>query len=248
MAGHSKWANIKHRKGRQDAQRGKLFTKLIKEIMIAARTGDPEPANNPRLRLAIQNARGANVPKDNIERAISKGSSDDSDDYLEVTYEGYAPNGVAVFVECSTDNLNRTVASVRSIFTKNGGSLATHGSVDFLFDRKGIFLVQILENFDLEAFEFQMIEANAEEIEQTDDYLSITCGLEDFGSVQQKLEDLKIEVKEAGLIRIPTTTIELDDEEFILAMKLIEKLEQDDDTQNIYHNLELKENQMNLLD
>ncbi len=248
MAGHSKWANIKHRKGAQDARRSKLFTKLIKEVMIAAKTGDPEPVNNPRLRLAIQNAKGANVPKDNIEKAIRKGSGDDGQDYLEVTYEGYAPNGVAVFVECSTDNLNRTVASVRSIFSKNGGSLATHGSVDFLFERKGVFLIKTFQELNTEQLELAMIDANAEDITQQEAYLSITCALEDFGNVQKELDRLDIEVEEAGLRRIPITYIQLNDEDFEIAMKLIEKLEDDDDIQNVYHNLEPTEEQIERMD
>ncbi len=241
MAGHSKWANIKHRKSAQDARKGKLFTKLIKEIMIAAKTGDPEPDNNPRLRLAIQNARGANVPKENIERAIKKGSGEEGVDYLEVTYEGYAPHGVAVFVECSTDNLNRTVASVRSIFSRNGGSLSTHGSVDFLFERKGIFLLSAHQVVDFEQLELAMIEANAEEIEQNEGYIQITCALEDFGNVQKALDQLRLECEEANLQRIPGNCIELEEEAFQEALKLIEKLDDDDDVQNVYHNLALVE-------
>lgn len=241
MAGHSKWANIKHRKSAQDARKGKLFTKLVKEIMIAAKTGDPEPDNNPRLRLAIQNARGANVPKENIERAIKKGSGEEGTDYLEVTYEGYAPHGIAVFVECSTDNLNRTVASIRSIFSRNGGTLATHGSVDFLFERKGVFLLAPSQKLDLEQLELAMIEANAEEITQDEGYTRITCALEDFGNVQKALDQLELECEEANLQRIPNNYIELEEDAFQEVMKLIEKLDDDDDVQNVYHNLAVTE-------
>lgn len=241
MAGHSKWANIKHRKSAQDARKGKLFTKLVKEIMIAAKTGDPEPDNNPRLRLAIQNARGANVPKENIERAIKKGSGEEGTDYLEVTYEGYAPHDIAVFVECSTDNLNRTVASIRSIFSRNGGTLATHGSVDFLFERKGVFLLAPSQKLDLEQLELAMIEANAEEITQDEGYTRITCALEDFGNVQKALDQLELECEEANLQRIPNNYIELEEDAFQEVMKLIEKLDDDDDVQNVYHNLAVTE-------
>lgn len=247
MAGHSKWANIKHRKGAQDAKRGKIFTKLLKEISVAARTSGGDPDTNPRLRLAIQNAKSANVPKDNIERAVKKAIGEDGADYTEITYEGYAPNGVAVFVECATDNLNRTVSNVRSIFNKNGGNLATNGSVEFLFERKGIFLFKKPEEMDIEAFELEIIDAGAEEIELEDEYVNVTCALEDFGSLQKKFDELEIETEEAGLQRIPTTTVSLEDEQFMQSMKLIEKMEDDDDVQKVYHNLEISEEQMDLV-
>lgn len=248
MAGHSKWANIKHRKGAQDAKRGKIFTKLIKEITVAAKMSGGDPETNPRLRLAIQNAKGANMPKDNIERAIKKATGNDSADYTETTYEGYAPNGVAVFVECATDNLNRTVPNIRSIFSKNGGNLATNGSVGFLFERKSIFtLDNSEESLDLESLELEMIEAGAEDIEQAEDMLIITGAMEDFGSIQSKLDEMGIEPKDAGLQRIPTTFVSLGDEDFVQVMKLIEKLEDDDDVQKVYHNLEVSEAQLDLI-
>ena len=136
MAGHSKWANIKHRKGAQDAKRGKVFTKIIKEISVAVKDGGHEPNSNPRLRAAIQNAKSVNMPKDNVQRAIKKASGDDAETFFEVTYEGYAPNGIAVFIECTTDNINRTVAEVRSVFNKSGGELGKNGSLEFLFEKK----------------------------------------------------------------------------------------------------------------
>jgi len=239
MAGHSKWANIKHRKGAQDAKRGKLFTKLIKEISIAARVGSPDPNTNPRLRLAIQNAKGANVPKDNIERAIKKATGQDGTDYTEVTYEGYAPHGIAVYVECSTDNLNRTVADVRSYFNKTGGNLSTNGSLEFLFSRKGTFLLKDIGKLDAETFELEMIDAGAEEIEHEDEYTTVLCAMEDFGNVQKKLEEFEIDVENAELRRIPNTYIKLEDEEFLNVMKLIDLLEDNDDVQKVYHNLEV---------
>lgn len=247
MAGHSKWANIKHRKGAQDAKRGKIFTKLIKEITVAAKIGSPDPETNPRLRLAIQNAKGVNMPKDNIERAIKKATGADGADYTEVTYEGYAPNGIAVFVECTTDNLNRTVANVRSIFSKYGGNLATNGSVEFLFDRKGVFQIVRPEGIDSDEFELELADGGAEEVEFGDDYIIVTSAMEDFGNVQKKLDKMKIEAESAGLERIPTTSSSLSDEDLQKSMKVIDKLEDDDDVQKVYHNIEISEEQMQLL-
>ena len=247
MAGHSKWANIRHRKGAQDAKRGKIFTKLIKEISVAARISGPDPDSNPRLRIAIQNAKGKNVPKDNIERAIKKASGDDATNYTEVTYEGYAPHGVAVFVECATDNLKRTIASVRSIFTKNGGSLATNGSVSFMFDSKGIFLLNKPEAFDIEEFEMSMIDAGAEDFEVNEDLISVTSAKEDYGNVQKALDELEVAVEESGLQMIPQTTVERTDDEVKSILKLIDKLEDDDDIQKVYHNLEITESQLEFI-
>jgi len=188
MSGHSKWSTIKRKKGAADAKRGKLFTKLIKEISIAAREGGGDPDANPRLRLAIANAKGNNMPKDNIERAIKKATGSDADQYHETTYEGYASHGVAVFVECLTDNTNRTVSSVRSAFTKHGGSLGTNGSLEFIFDRKGVFSIELSENVDEEEFTLEMIDAGAEDVTSEDGYLSVTCDMGDFGAIQKKLE------------------------------------------------------------
>lgn len=247
MAGHSKWANIKHRKGAQDAKRGKIFTKLIKEITVAAKLGSPDPDSNPRLRLAIQNAKGVNMPKDNIERAIKKATGADGTEYIEVTYEGYAPNGVAVFVECTTDNLNRTVSSVRSTFNKYGGNLATNGSVEFLFDRKGVFQIAKPDGLDSDEFELEMADGGAEEVDFSDDYVIVTCAMEDFGNVQKKLDEMNIEAESAGLERIPTTSVNLSDDDLQQSMKVIDKLEDDDDVQKVYHNIEITEEQMQLL-
>lgn len=250
MAGHSKWANIKRRKGAQDAKRAKVFTKLIKEITVAAKEAGPDPDANPRLRLAIQNAKGANMPKDTIERAINKGSDTDGTAYQDVAYEGYAPHGVAVFIECTTDNLNRTVASVRSILTKHGGSLGKNGSVEFLFERKGMFSFRRPENIeDEEEFMLELIDGGAEEVEFDNEngYIQVSSAMEDFGSLQNKLEELGIETENAELQRIPTTTVSLEDEQFVSVMKLIEALEDDDDVAKVYHNLEVKEEQMELI-
>ena len=238
MSGHSKWSTIKRKKGAIDAKRGKKFTKIIKEIIIAAKEGGGDPESNARLRLAVQNAKGANMPKDNIDRAIKKAVGADAESFIETSFEGYGPQGIAVFVECLTDNNNRTVASVRSAFNKYGGNLGTNGSLSFLFDRKGIFTVKN-EGFSLEELELEMIDAGAEDIEDEGDMLTITCAKENFGSVNRKLNDLGIEPEEAGLKRIPNDTKKLDLESAKKVLRFVEVLEDDDDIQNVYHNLEM---------
>lgn len=247
MAGHSKWANIKHRKGAQDAKRGKIFTKLIKEITIAAKLGGPDTDSNPRLRLAIQNAKGQNMPKDNIERAIKKATGANAADYHELTYEGYAPGGIAVFVECQTDNLNRTVQAVRSYFTKQGGSLGKNGSLEFLFDRKGIFEFNLPEGMDQDELEMELIDGGAEDIEVNEGFAVVTSAMEDFGNVNKKLEDLGIDVESAGLQRIPNNLNAVDNDTFPKVMKLIDKLEDDDDVQKVYHNMEITDEQAEMM-
>jgi YebC/PmpR family DNA-binding regulatory protein len=238
MSGHNKWSTIKRKKGAADARRGKKFTKIIKEIIIAAKDGGGDPDTNARLRLAIQNAKGANMPKDNIERAIKKAVGSDAVSYTETSFEGYAPHGIAVFAECLTDNNNRTVASIRSAFNKNGGNLGTNGSLSFLFERKGIFTIKN-EGLNLEDMELQMIDAGAEDFDVDDDTITITCAKEDFGSVSKKLNELGIEPEESGLKRIPNDTKKLDVESAKKVLKFIESLEDDDDIQNVYHNLEM---------
>ncbi|WP_421876430.1 YebC/PmpR family DNA-binding transcriptional regulator [Marinoscillum sp.] len=242
MAGHSKWANIKRRKGAQDAKRGKVFTKLIREIWVAAKEGGPDPEANPRLRLAIQNAKGQNMPKENIQRAIEKGTGGDDDDFESITYEGYAAHGVAIFLECLTDNQNRTVATIRNLFSKAGGNLAKNGSVDYLFDRKGIFEV-ILPEPD-EDLLLQLIDAGAEEAEFQDGYLHITCAMEDFGNMQHEVDSLNLEVENAELQRIPKTTMELSVDQRDSVLKLIDQFEDEDDVQKVFHNLEWGEEQL----
>ncbi|MEC8738699.1 MAG: YebC/PmpR family DNA-binding transcriptional regulator [Bacteroidota bacterium] len=241
MAGHSKWANIKHRKAAQDAKRAKVWTRIIKELTIASRDGGPDPDTNPALRLAVQNAKGANMPKDTIERAIKKGAGGEGQNLQEVTYEGYAPNGIAVFIEATTDNLNRTVANVRSIFNKYNGSLGTNGSLSFIFDQKGVFHIEKsqIQTLDLESFEMELIDGGAEEMETFDDRIEIRTSFEDFGSMQQKLEDLKINPKSAELQRIPNTYSALDIENARKVLTIIDKFEEDDDINNVYHNLEI---------
>ncbi len=241
MAGHSKWANIKHRKGAQDKKRAKQFTRAIKEITVAVKEGGgPDPEANPALRNAIQNAKGVNMPKDTIERAIKKASGADADNYEMVTFEGYGPNGIAIFVEATTDNTNRTVASVRSIFSKNGGSLGTNGSLEFLFDKKGVFVLE-KENIEieLEELELELIEGGASSFDKEDDYLTVYTDFNDFGMMSSKLEELKIEPKNSEVQRIPLNTNQLPVEDAIKILNLIEKFEDDDDVQNVYHTLEV---------
>jgi YebC/PmpR family DNA-binding regulatory protein len=247
MSGHSKWSTIKRKKGAIDAKRGKIFTKIIKEIIIAAKEGGSDPETNARLRLAIQNAKGANMPKDNIERAIKKATGADAASYIETTFEGYAPGGIAVFIECLTDNNNRTVAAVRSAFNKHGGNLGTNGSLSFLFERKGVFTIMI-EDLSIEELELSMIDAGAENLEVEGETVSITCAKEDFGSVNRKLNELGIEPEEAGLKRIPNDTKKLDIESSKKVLRFIETLEDDDDIQFVYHNLEMTDELAAVLD
>ncbi len=250
MAGHSKWANIKHRKGAQDKKRAKQFTRAIKEITVAIKEGgNPDPETNPALRNAIANAKGINMPKDTIQRAIKKASGADADNYELVTFEGYGPNGIAIFVECRTDNTNRTVASVRSIFTKAGGSLGTNGSVEFLFERKGVFVLDKNKlEMDKDTLELQLIEGGATEIEEHEDVFMVYTDFSDFGLMNECLEKMKIEPKNAELQRIPLNTVELPLDDAKQIMNLIDKFEEDDDVQNVYHTLEITDEVINAME
>lgn len=243
MAGHNKWSQIKRKKGALDAKRSKIFTKLIKEITVAAKEGGPDPDGNPRLRLAIQLSKAANMPKDNIARAIQKGEGTDGD-YSEVTYEGYASNGVAVFIECPTDNINRTVQNLRTIFNKGNGSLGTNGSVEFLFDRKGVFVVRRDPEQPLneEELTLELADGGAEEVEMEEDHTTVYCAMEDFGAMQKKMEELNLDMESAELQRIPQTTVTVEDPDAVRQiLRLLDALEDDDDVQKVYHNLELNE-------
>ena len=239
MAGHSKWANIRHRKGAQDAKRGKIFTKLIKEITVSVKTGGgPDADSNPRLRAAIQNAKGQNMPKDTIERAIAKASGAGAEDYKEITYEGYGPDGIAVFVECATDNHTRTVANVRMYFNKFNGSLGQNGCLQFIFDRKGVFLLE-MDNLDEDDIQLELIEEGAEDFDTDEGFMTVYTDMTDFGRVQKKLQELNIEPKEAGLQRVPTVTKTLGQKHVSTFLKLIDGLEDLDDVQKVYHNAEI---------
>ena len=246
MAGHSKWANIQHRKGRQDAARSKLFSKLSKEITVAAKMGDPDPEKNPRLRLAVKEAKTNSVPKDVIERAIKKSSAGEGDDYEEIRYEGYGPNRVAVIVEAMTDNRNRTASNVRSIFSKNGGNLGETGSVGFMFERKGEVAYGV-DAGDADTVLMAAIEAGAEDVESSEEGHLIWCQDTDLNDVSNALETELGESQSTKLIWKPTTTTELDLEGMQKLMKLIDALEDDDDVQRVTANFEASDEIMDQL-
>ena len=206
---------------------------------MAAKLGGSDPESNSRLRLAIQNAKGGNLPKDNIARAIKKAESKDAADFQEVTYEGYGPHGVGILVECQTDNLKRTVASVRNIFNKNGGSLGKKGSLEFMFEQKGVFNFTKPPALDEEELELEFIDSGAEDIEINADEFLIIVAVDDFYTMQTKLESLNIEVDSAGLERFPTSKLKLDEHNQAKIFRIVEKLEDDDDVQKVYHNLDL---------
>lgn len=243
MAGHSKWANIQHRKGRQDAARSKLFSKLSKEITVAAKMGDPDPEKNPRLRLAVKEAKTNSVPKDVIERAIKKSVAGEGDDYDEIRYEGYGPGGVAVIVEAMTDNRNRTASNVRSTFTKNGGNLGETGSVGFMFERKGEISYPASVG-DGETVLMAAIEAGAEDVESGEEGHLIYCADTDLNEVSGGLEAELGESESTKLIWKPTTTTELDLEGMQKLMKLVDALEDDDDVQRVTTNFDASEEVM----
>jgi len=246
MSGHNKWSTIKRKKGALDAKRSKIFSKINKEITVAVKESGPDPDSNPRLRLAIANAKGASMPKDNIQRAISKGSDKDSASFIECTFEGYANGGVAIFLEATTDNQQRTISNVRMYFNKYNGSLGTNGSLSFIFDRKGIFTIP-QGTLDPDDFEMEMIEAGAEDMQLEEGYFTVTTAMENFGAMMKKLETLKIEPENAQLQRIPKDTTKLDLESSKKVMRLIELFEEDDDIQAVYHNLEMTDELMDSL-
>lgn len=240
MAGHSKWANIKHRKGRQDAIRGKIFTRLAKEITVAAREGGGDIGANPRLRLAVQNAKAVNMPNDNITRAIKKGTGEiEGVNYEELTYEGYAPCGVAVILETVTDNKKRTVAEVRALFGKLGGNMGETNSVAWSFDRKGVVTVKTQGKSEDELFE-SVFESGAEDIEYDEEESRIICQMTDFGNVFKYFDDKGFELGESKLEYMPqnyTKITTVEDAKKVL--KFIDTFEDHDDVQNIYHNMEM---------
>jgi YebC/PmpR family DNA-binding regulatory protein len=246
MAGHSKWANIQHRKGRQDAARSKLFSKLSKEITVAAKMGDPDPEKNPRLRLAVKEAKSSSVPKDVIERAIKKSTAGDGEEYEEIRYEGYGPNGIAVIVEAMTDNRNRTASNVRSTFSKNGGNLGETGSVGFMFERKGEIAYEAGVG-DADDVLMSAIEAGAEDVESSEDGHLIYCADTDLHEVSSALEADLGESLSTKLIWKPTTTTELDVEGLQSLMKLVDALEDDDDVQRVTTNFEANDEVMQSL-
>ena len=223
----------------------KTSSKIGKDIALAVKAGGPDPDSNPALRRCIQNAKGANMPKDNVERAIKKASGADAENYEEVTYEGYGQGGVAFFVECTTNNTTRTVANVRAIFNKFEGNLGKNGELAFIFDRKGIFTIEKTKiTIDWDEFEMEMIDGGAEEIDQDEEEVMITTAFEDFGALSHKLDEMGIEAKSAELQRIPNMTKEVNEEQFKANMKMLERFEEDDDVQNVYHNMEITDDML----
>ncbi|MFT0859113.1 YebC/PmpR family DNA-binding transcriptional regulator [Ancylobacter sp. G4_0304] len=240
MAGHSQFKNIMHRKGKQDAVRSKLFSKLAREITVAAKLGLPDPNMNPRLRAAILAARAENMPKDNIDRAIKKAAGGDAENYDEIRYEGYGPGGVAVIVEALTDNRNRTASEVRSYFTKSGGALAETGAVSFMFDRVGVIefdLAKASEDAMMEA----AIEAGADDVSSSEDGHEVVCSMENLHEVAAALEAKFGEPRKSGLVWRPQNTIAVDDEVAEKLVRLVDTLSDNDDVQNVYANFELSD-------
>ncbi|WP_417430794.1 YebC/PmpR family DNA-binding transcriptional regulator [Halpernia sp.] len=226
----------------------KTFSKIGKDIALAVKSGGSDVEANPALRRCIQNAKGANMPKDNVERAIKKASGADAENYEEITYEGYGQGGVGFFIECTTNNPTRTVANVRAIFNKFDGNLGKNGELAFIFDRKGIFhLESTAVKMVWDEFEMEMIEAGAEDIDQDGNEVFITTAFEDFGSLSHRLDELKIEVKVGELQRIPNNIKEVNADQFKINMKMLDRFEEDDDVQNVYHNMDIKDEFLELL-
>ena len=245
MSGHSKWSSIKHQKGKADADRGKLFTKLAREIIVAAKAGGPNPDSNITLRAAITRARAISMPQDNIKRAIARGAGgDDTANYEDLTYEGYGPGGVAVLVSCLTDNKQRTVAEVRAAFNRSGGRLAESGSVAYLFASKGVLIVDPDVTTE-EAVTEAAIEGGAEDVQPTDEGgFEITTAPEDFAAVQKALDGVKIVYASAELTMLPQTTVDIAGKEASQVLRLVDTLEDNDDVQKVYANFDISDAEM----
>lgn len=248
MAGHSKFKNIQHRKGRQDKLRSKVFSRLSKEITVAVKMGGgtTDPDMNPRLRLAIQNAKGQSMPKDNIQRAITKGSGGDGEDYKEMRYEGYGPGGIAIVVEALTDNLNRSASNIRAAFAKNGGALGETGSVSFMFDRVGEITYKP-EVGDSDTVMEAGIEAGAEDVESDEEGHTITCAFEDIGSVSKALEAALGEAESVNIVWKPQNRTPVNEEKATTLLKLLDTLDEDDDVQNVFSNEDIPDELMEKL-
>lgn len=244
MSGHSKWASIKHKKGALDAKRGKVFTKLIKEITVAARLGGGDPDGNPRLRTAILTAKGQNMPGDNITRAIKKGTGElEGAQYEEVTYEGYGPGGAAIFLEAMTDNKNRTVSEIRSALGKAGGNLGENGCVAWMFEQKGLITLKT-ESRDEEELMELAIDAGADDIQTADDHYEITTSVESFETVRNTLDEAGIKMESAEITRIPQNTVAMDEKKGKALLKLMDILDDHDDIQKAYSNFDIPDNVM----
>ena len=244
MSGHSKWANIKHRKGRQDAARGKLFTKLIREITVATRDGGGDEEANPRLRAAVLNAKSVNMPAANIERAIKKGTGElEGESYESAIYEGYGPGGVALFVETLTDNRNRTVSEVRHLFTKHNGNMAESGAVGWIFDQKGVISVP-KDVTDEETLMTIALDAGADDLVEGEDEFDVFTPLQSFDLVRKALDENKVAYTRASLTRIPQNSVPVEGKVAEQLIRLLEALEDQDDVQNVYANFEMDENEL----
>lgn len=241
MSGHSKWSTIKRKKALVDSKRSKIWTKIIREITIASRDGGPDPSGNPRLSLAIDNAKAANMVKETMDRAIKKGAGElGAENFNEVTYEGYGPGGIAYFLECTTDNLNRTVAEIRHTFTKYGGNLGLNGSVAFMFSQKGVISVNP-ENLDEDQCMLDALEFGAEDVKVEDSIFEVITAREDLFTVRQALEKAGYSIENAELQRIPHTYTKVDAETALANFHLMEKLDECDDVSNVFNNLEMDE-------
>ncbi len=243
MSGHSKWATIKRKKGAIDAKRGKIFTKLGREIMVAVKEGGPDPDSNSKLRDVIAKAKANNMPNDTITRSIKKASGEGStSEYFEMVYEGYGPSGIAVIVETLTDNKNRTAGDLRHYFDKNGGNLGQNGCVSFMFDRKGVIVIESAEQIDEDALMMDALEAGADDFNVEDDCYEIMTSVESFSAVRESLEQAGYHFVQAEINYIPKTTTVLDDPDAVKKMeKLVDMLEENDDVQNVYHTWEMPE-------
>lgn len=239
MSGHSKWASIKHKKALVDAKRGKVFTKIIREITVAARAGGGDPDSNPRLRLAISNAKSANMPSDNIERAVKKGTGAlEGSSYEEVFYEGYGPEGVAIYVHCLTDNKNRTASEIRNVFSKKSGNMAGAGSVAWLFEKKGLIVVDASKTGEDKLMEL-VLNAGAEDLSRSGEKFEVITSASDFEAVKKALEEAKIAYDSAALQMIPKNLVSVSVQNARAVLSLIEALEDHDDVQNVYANCDI---------
>lgn len=242
MSGHSKWANIKHRKGKADAARGAATTKISREITTAVRLGGADPAGNMRLKLALQKARANNIPKDNIQRAIQKGQgSNDGANYEEITYEGYGISGVALLVQTMTDNRNRTAAEMRHLFSKYGGNLGESGCVSWMFSKKGLILVNKAEAIAEDELMAIVLDAGAEDMDAVGEQFEITCSPDDFEKLLDAMEKASVKWESAEISMVPETTVALDGQDAIRLMKLVDALEEQDDVQSVFGNFEIPE-------
>jgi YebC/PmpR family DNA-binding regulatory protein len=248
MSGHSKWSTIKHKKGAADAKRGKIFTKVIKEITVAARIGGGDVDGNPRLRLAVQKAKEVNMPQENLIRAIKKGTGElEGVQYQEISYEGYGPGGVAIFMEVMTDNKNRTIGELRAVLDKNGGNMGENGCVAWIFEKKGIITIMTSEKDEEELLELVM-DAGGDDLQTVDDYYEITTTVESFESVRKAIENSGIKVQAAQLTRIPQNTVNVEEKNCKSLLRLMDMLEDHDDIQKLYSNFDITDELMTIME